>query len=509
MRIRALLAAGAVVLAAACGGDGPTQQTGPVTVKFFTEIYEHLGTAVRDTVHGIAILDGSDTIQIPRDSFVNVPRGTHDITWELDIDYLPVTQEFNIDPDGNRLVIPVPPTESCRIITNDEELCFGNIVQYSGSRRLLCPVNDFGEFCSYYGSPYLEGLVWPAGGGVSNEYVGHAKLLVAATMGPGSPAAALGDTVAMSFYLPGDYSPRTRLHPIPGDSSRWQAEVWTDVRHVPIFPSLTPNLPDDDRKAQNFGLAVRTTYHIPPTLQDAILVRFDVRNISTDPDYRRVNPEEPAAGHTLTNVYLTPVIDPDIGGAPPAPEGADDNVTVFPADSLLVAYDQNFQVNTFTAGDNVRPALVGVRLISGPAGTTARALLFDRLKAPNYEAELGDNGERSAYRLLAAGRAGARTGCNGAQESVYICGFEAAHNALMGWSVGPLTLAPGESTSLVIAIVLAYPKTGTFTSGTAVAPGNADVTSTTRPIYGIAEPLRTLAQQAVAFGGFSGAAALR
>ena len=33
-QIRALLAAGAVTLAAACGGDGPTQQTGPVTVKF-------------------------------------------------------------------------------------------------------------------------------------------------------------------------------------------------------------------------------------------------------------------------------------------------------------------------------------------------------------------------------------------------------------------------------------------------------------------------------------------
>lgn len=505
-RVLAVLLAGSALAAAACGGDGPTPQTGPVTVVFRTELYEHLGTAVRDTVHGIAILDGTDTIQIPRDSFVNVARGEHTISWELDIEYLRVTRDIRINPDGDRLVVEVPPSESCRIITNDEELCFENVVQFSGSRRLLCPVNDFGEFCSYYGSPYLEGLVWPAGGGVSNEYVGHAKLLVAARMGAGSPAGRLGDTLAMSFYLPGDYGPRTLLHPIPGDSSRWQAEVWTDLRHVPIYPSITPRLPDDDRKADNFGLSVRSTYHIPSALQDVILVRFDVQNISTDPDYRRVNPEEPAGGHTLTDVYLVPVIDPDIGGAPPAPEGSDDNVTVFPAESLLVAYDQAFQVSTFTGGDNVRPGLVGVRLVSGPAGATARALLFDRLKAPDYEGALD---EKASYRLLAAGRAGARAGCNGTQASVFLCTPETPHNGLMGWSVGPLTLAPGQSTSLVIAIVLAYPKAGTFTSGTAVAPGNTDVASTARPIYGIAEPLRTLAAQALAFGGFSGAAALR
>ena len=55
------------------------------------------------------------------------------------------------------------------IITIDEQYCGSNVVTYSGSSRLVCPVNDFGEFCSYYGSPYLAGLVWPAGGGLRNE----------------------------------------------------------------------------------------------------------------------------------------------------------------------------------------------------------------------------------------------------------------------------------------------------------------------------------------------------
>lgn len=492
-----------VLLLAACG-DSPSEQTGPVTVAFSPVLYTHVGTGTRDTVKGIAILDGVDTVQVPRDSFVNVSRGEHTIEWKLDIDYLPNIGTIEINPRGNREVLTVPPSATCRIITIDEELCAGNVVLFSGSRRLICPVNDFGEFCSYYGSPYFAGLIWPAGSGVVNEYVGHAKLLVAATMGPGSPTEALGDTLAMSFFSPGDYSPRSRLRPVPGDSSRWQAEVWTDVRHVPLFGFDTPRLPDDDRKANNFGLAVRSTYHIPSALQDVFLVRFDVRNISTDPDYRRVNPEEPVGGHTLSNVYLVPVIDPDIGGVPPEAEGGDDNVTVFPADSLLVGYDQSFQVNNFTGGHAARPGLVGVRLISGPAGASARALLFDRPKAPDYEAGIQ---EKAAYRLLAAGRAGDRAGCSGTQESVYLCTPETPHNALMGWSLGPLTLAPGQSTSVVIAIVLASPKVGSFTSGTQVAPQNSNVASTARPIYEIAEPLRTLASQAKAFGGFSGAPA--
>ena len=495
----------AAVVTGACGGDGPTEQRGPVTVVFPRVTYAHNGGGTGDTIQGIAILDGVDTIQIPRDSFVNVPRGEHTIEWITDIDYLPVVREFNINPRGSdREAIVIGPAGTCRVITIDDQLCRNNVVTYSGSPRLVCPVNDFGEFCSYYGSPYLAGLVWPAGGGLRNEYVGHAKLLVAARMGAGSPAGALGDTMAMSFYSSGDYSPRTRLHAIAGDSSRWQAEVWTDVRHVPIYNFPEPRLPNDDRKANNFGLAVRSTYHIPPTLQDAFLVRFDIRNISADRDFRRVNPEEPATGHTLTDVYLTPVIDPDIGDVEPGAEGIDDNATVFPADSLLVAYDQAFQVNNFTAGWNVRPALVGLRLISGPANTTARAVLFSRGTAPDY---LGELQERTSYRLLAAGRAGPRTGCSGTQPEVFLCTPETPHNPVMGWSVGPISLAPGESTSLVIAIVLAAPKPGSFTSGTNVAPQNADVTSTARPIYEIAEGLRTLADQALAFGGFSGAEA--
>ena len=505
MRIRVPIIVGAFLLiAAACGGDGPTNQTGPVTVVFPAVVYEHNGGDTRDTITGIAILDGVDTIQIPRDSFVNVSRGEHIIEWKTDLDYLPVSREYNINPRSNRETILVGPAGTCRVITIDEEFCGNNVVTYSGSSRLVCPVNDFGEFCSYYGSPYFAGLVWPAGGGLRNEYVAHAKLLVAARMGAGSPAGVLGDTMAMAFFAVGDYSPRRRLHVIPGDSSRWQAEAWTDVRHVPVYNFPQPRLPNDDRKADNFALAVRSTYHIPPTLQDAFLVRFDIRNISTDPDYRRVNPEEPVGGHTLTDVYLAPVIDPDIGGAPPAAEGGDDNVTVFPADSLLVGYDQAFHVPAFTGGYNVRPALVGVRLISGPPGTTARAILFDRGKAPDYEGAID---ERTSYRLLAAGRAGARSGCNATQGVVFLCTPETPHNPLMGWSVGPLTLAPGQSTSLVIAIVLAPPKAGTFTSGTNVAPQNADVTSTARAIYEIAEPLRALADEALAFGGFSGAAA--
>ena len=42
--------------------------------------------------------------------------------------------------------------------------------------------------------------------------------------------------------------------PVNGDSSRYFNEVWTDARHIPVFPATTGVLGDLDRPGQNFGL---------------------------------------------------------------------------------------------------------------------------------------------------------------------------------------------------------------------------------------------------------------
>jgi hypothetical protein len=73
------------------------------------------------------------------------------------------------------------------------------------------------------------------------------------------------------------------------------------------------------------------------------------------------------------------------------------------------------------------------------------------------------------------------------------CAPETGHDAKGGWSIGPIaSLAPGETVSLTIGIVLAKPAPGTVTAGTIVRPGNDSLT-TTRQITPIAADLRARA----------------
>jgi hypothetical protein len=495
-----LLGAFAVAVLAACSDS--TKPSGPITLTFETDVFPIAGSSASDTVFGIAILDGVDTIQIPRDSFVNVPRGTHEIEWKLDIDYLPVTVTRDLNPNGRTMSIYASQAGSCRFYADDEIFCIGqngaNAVTHSGNRRLLCPANDFGEFCSWYPNVLPIGLVWPADAS-TNEYVGHGKLLIGAIMGTGANPAAAGDTLAMAFYTPGDYSPRARLRPRQGDSTRWESEAWTDARHVQIFPFDTSFLRPFDRAAANYGLSVRTTYFLSSTIKDALLVRFDIENISTHPDYRRVNPEEPAGGHTLTNIFLVPTIDPDIGGVRSVggtviDETIDDNATVFPAESLLVAYEQNFNTQTFTQAYQASPGLVGMRLVQGPPGTEARAIILDAADTLTWST---DPKEDATYRILAAGRAGADARCTVRGTVAFICSPETPSNILMGWSVGPIaSLAPDQTTSITVAILLASPKPGSFLPGTAVAPQNNNLPTVNNTLFDIAEALRALSAQA-------------
>jgi hypothetical protein len=58
----------------------------------------------------------------------------------------------------------------------------------------------------------------------------------------------------------------------------------------------------------------------------------------------------------------------------------------------------------------------------------------------------------------------------------------------MAVSAGPLTLEPGDEALIVIAIALAPPNAGTFSSGTVMSPG--DPLDTGRPLYAAAANLR-------------------
>jgi hypothetical protein len=471
-------------------GSGP-RPTGPVTMRFLTPVFD------TDTVTGRLILDGKDTLAIPRDSLVGVARGQHTFEVRLDLDYITSVFTDNIDPNATSISYRILQTGTCRLWQFDSDFCSGkNLIFWGQNKRVLCPASDFGEFCTTNADRFGLGLTWPSDSIVNagNEYVTHGKLLIGAIAGAGSPRA--GDTLAMAFDRGGDYSPRTRLHVFGiADSSRYQGDAWTDARHIPLYPNAFSFLNDTDRVGANFGLSVRTTYYRPVARADAMFLRFDITNISNDPEYRRVHAEEPVAGHTITDIYLTPVIDADIGGTGLA-EYADDLGTMFPADSVVVAYDRTFNVSTFSTGYVTKPALVGLQLLAGPVGATGKGVIFDQDDTLRYSDR---RIEGRTYRYLAAGRAGPITGCVDAG-SALVCAPEGGGgipvDIRIGWSVGPVaSLAPGQTTSLTVAVLLALPKAGSYVNGTEYLPQNTLLSDTTRTIFKIGENLRALAAQ--------------
>lgn len=489
--LRVALLVGACLGTAGCGSDDGNRPSGPIR---FVPISYIVGD---DTVGGLLTVDNTEVLAIGDDSLEGFARGEHSFRSQLDIEYLERVETLNIDPPGSRLEFLVPYAASCRTPDIAGHDCTNkSVVTWSQSRRIYCHVNDFGDFCSYFTDPSSKGLRWPADDAATlhDSYVLQAKLLVAAKAAPQLGTAA-GNLMAMSLHLPGDYGPRQRLTVAPGDSSRWMSRAWTDLRHAPFEAIPAPFLAANDRPNDRFGLEVKTTYFLPANERDVLFVRFDVKNISNEAAYRLVHPNSPAGGFTTENIYLAPTVDVLVG--PPTEGEADnDNATAFLDDSLLVGYQQDFQVDAgFAASTANRPGLVGLRLLHAPAGTSIKPFIVEVGDSLSYYT---NTIEDQAYRMLAAGREGApiaAKGCLAEMSLALICVPETPNDPAMGWSVGPIaSLAPGASTSVTIAILMAYPATGTFTPGTSVPPRNFELTSEARAIANIAGPLRELSR---------------
>ena len=506
MRLQsAVLAATLVLSLAACGSDDGARPTTPVTLKVRPIVFGDINPgAAYDTVKGILIVDGTDTLELPYDSITNLARGRHTFRAKLSIDYFDNDFEATIDPDGPTYVLEIPAAETCRVFQSstgqgiDASICAPqgqpprNVLFWSQRKRIFCPAGDFMEFCTPNPSRDGLGLTWPVddNNAASNEYVSQAKLLIAATVGAEVGGVDAGRRIAMALYRVGDYSPRQRLRVVPGDSSRYSNIAWTDVRHVPVFNFLRGQLDATDRRNALFGLEVKATYFLPQSQPDVIIVRYDVTNISTEPDYRRVHPDIPATGFTVRDVYLTPVIDADIGGALLG-EADDDVGTVFPAEGLAAGWDRDLAVSYWSPPWKTGPGLVGLKVLDTDAGTPKGVVFVsDTL---DY---LTTSREAEAYAVLTAGRGATITGCTN-YAAAYICGGELGNDTRLGYSVGPIaTLAPGQRRTLTIALMLAAPSTGQYTSGTGLAPGNtseAELASTTKASYRLAGNLRALA----------------
>jgi hypothetical protein len=203
--------------------------------------------------------------------------------------------------------------------------------------------------------------------------------------------------------------------------------------------------------------------------------------------YRAIDPVVPAGGMTFNQVYVGFALDPDIGAA------GDDMVTYEAALDMVYAYDINFVEEIFNPADAGKPGLVGLKIVTMPAGATAKSLNAWPITINGLSADwhAGTVTERGGFSMLSGLRSLAP------DHPGQLIGYvpSSPNDYRMSVGAGPVTLAPGQETSITVAIIIAYPVAGEFTIGQVVPAGNP--TDDSRQIRRIAGNLFARAAAAV------------
>lgn len=230
------------------------------------------------------------------------------------------------------------------------------------------------------------------------------------------------------------------------------------------------------------GLEVVQQVVVRTDRPDVIEVVLTWRNITADSLYRLIDPNLPTEGLTFTDAWIGFILDPDIGTVE---EAFDDLPSYSPDQNLVFAYDSDFSVEGFAGGWSDRPALVGLQMLAGPAGTAIRLNTWPR--ARDFVSGLLD----AQGRLLLTAEQSQPV--NHPDERIGFAPDVFEDDYLMSVAAGPVTLEPGDAVTARIAVLLAAPATGTFVPGELQPAG--DPLDDGRPLAAIAAPLIQLADE--------------
>ena len=222
--------------------------------------------------------------------------------------------------------------------------------------------------------------------------------------------------------------------------------------------------------------------------QDIAFIKLTFTNITNNPSYQTLDPFLPTAGVTYTWVYIGFALDAEVG----SPD--DDAVTYDPAQDMVYMYDMDFLDTAFPTEMTGKPGLIGLRIVEAPSGATVKALNAwprgsDWVAGEPTTEKSGwyhFSGTRVRQELLPSDIAGQHIGY----------APNTAGDFRMSVAAGPVTLAPGQSASITVAVILAAPVPGTYQSGVAVPPENPTVSG--RKIELIAKDLLDKARGLVA-----------
>jgi hypothetical protein len=394
-------------------------------------------------------IDNRNTGQVTPDT-VLLRRGDRAVALSLD------TLGFRY---GYSALIEVERTDSVHEVllpvgmqcTSASGSCFTAARQHNDAAGVRFAVSAVGSLFHWGGSG--QGIVWPSSS--TNSYA-TAGMPIFAGLAEDVPVA-LG--VYDQFMLVGRPAPSvTRSDGL----YRLEQQAWVLTPQSGLIRANTVR-----------GILIAEEVLAHDDISGVIVMRLTFRNISDDVLVHRFAPHMSAAPVTYTNAWIGFAIDPDIGSA------GDDWLSYDLDLDMVFAYDSDFN-ESFTGADAGSPALLGMSVLEAPAGTTV--LLNSWSVTGDWSA--GSLSEEVGYRIL--------TGA---------AGYEPDHahprighmppgsrDVRMSVSAGPLTLAPGDEARIVVAIALAPPDGGTFTSGTVMTPG--DPLDPERPLYGVAANLR-------------------
>ncbi|NIR43900.1 MAG: PEGA domain-containing protein [Gemmatimonadetes bacterium] len=328
--------------------------------------------------------------------------------------------------------------------------------------RVGCRATGYGDTCAgaFFSTP---ALIWPDAFGGS--YAAGGRLLVAGIL-DSDAGDFVGDTISTLVYR----------------------DAW--IGRQPVSLESDPRIERMDLSYWStaefhgeslLGLAVRETVVAADSggAEDVLFLQFEITNVSDEERYRRNYPSVPPGGYTYRSLHLGFALDADIGGA------TDDLGSADPDLGLTFMYDADFSDSDLGIYAS-SPALVGLLTVEPPAGAAERNRTFWRAQ-DDWDDDLNRG---FAWRLL-AGRLG--PGDPIADHPDADLGYfpTASGDYRFVETHGPLTLAPGDTARLVVALLLAEPSAGTYSPGVFVDPG--DPASATRLILSIAAELRDLA----------------
>jgi hypothetical protein len=457
---RMLVLAAAVLGGAACSDAQPWDPSGGARVA-----------VTSDPPGARILLDGRFTGRRTPDTIGGLTR-RHDVAVRLDTQNVAYGFLAQVEADPDDVArIHGPLVMRCPM-----SACWETHHRFHTPNRLRFSSNPIGALLMRAGMG--DGLLWPAG--VRNSYVSGGMPVIAAH-------AEGRDTVALGVwdhrYLAGRPAPSVVQN---GDRFDLRQATWV----LPPVDALTfRTIRGIEIEQHVVGVAAA---------EDALIIRLVFRNVTTNPAYAAADPIIPAGGIRYDAVYIGFALDPDIG------DPRTDWVSYAPELDMVFAYSAQMRERDrdrgFDADARDAPGLVGLRVLDAPPG--ARVVL--NAWAHGTSASPGDwragfASERLGWGMLSGMQPYAPYHTHGRIGHLP----PAAGDIRMSVSAGPLQLRPGESVALTVAVVVAAPVAGEFTSGVLLEPG--DPLNPSRPLARTAanlferaaalDPLRDLPDQ--------------